>query len=250
MRGSNLPKFRALQYDFAAHIRHPDRNPPPEGIPSRRMDVYVGLVYQNIDNFLGSTFRTARDILGDAHWDAMVRDFVHRHVSDSPYFRQIPEEFLAYLEAERDCAEDPPFLLELCHFEWVRLALDLSDAQPPGACSDAPALDQRLAISPLAWPLRYRFPVHRIGPDCQPAVPPEEATWLICYRDGEERVQCMSSNEATVRLLQLLGEAPTARDALHEVAGELERDPERIREFGVDMIGRLAALGIVGTPRD
>ncbi|MDE0053913.1 MAG: putative DNA-binding domain-containing protein [Gammaproteobacteria bacterium] len=250
MRGSNLPKFRALQYDFAAHIRHPDRNPPPEGIPSRRMDVYVGLVYQNIDNFLGSTFRTARGILSDAHWDAMVRDFVYRHVSHSPYFRQIPEEFLAYLEVERDCAEDPPFLLELCHFEWVRLALDLSDALPLESCPHAPDLDRPLALSPLAWPLRYCFPVHRVRSDCQPATPPEQATWLIGYRDEADRVEFMSSNEATVRLLQILGEAPSAREALHQVAGELARDPERILEFGADIIGRLAALGIVGTPRD
>ena len=109
MRGSNLPRFRALQHDFAAHIRHPDRNPPPAGIPSRRMDVYVGLVYQNIENFLARTFRVARGLISDAHWNAMVRDFIHRHVSGSPYFLQIPEEFLVYLESERDTSGDAPF---------------------------------------------------------------------------------------------------------------------------------------------
>ena len=250
MRGSNLPRFRALQYDFAAHIRHPDRNPPPAGIASRRMDVYVGLVYQNIENFLATTFRVARRILSDAHWDAMVRDFIHRHVSGSPYFLQIPQEFLVYLETERDTSEDAPFLLELCHFEWVALALDMSDAEPFAERPEAPVLDRPLALSPLARPLRYRFPVHKIGPDFQPAAPPEEATWLIGYREADERVRFMSSNEVTVRLLQILEGAPSARDALNQVAGELERDPERIVEFGADILERLAALGIVGPPPD
>ena len=53
------------------------------------MNVYANLVYQNIENFLAGTFRVARRILSDAQWDAMVRDFIHRHVSGSPYFRQI-----------------------------------------------------------------------------------------------------------------------------------------------------------------
>ena len=98
--------------------------------------------------------------------------------------------------------------------------------------------------------MRYRFPVHKIGSEFQPATPPEEATWLIGYRDAAERVRFMSSNEVTVRLLQILGDAPSARDALSQVAGELERDPERIIEFGADIVERLAALGIVGAPHD
>ena len=216
------------------------------------MDVYAGLVYQNIDNFLARTFRMVRRILSDAHWDAMVRDFVHRHVSGSPYFRQISEEFLVYLETERDAPGDPPFLLELCHFEWVAFALDLSDAEPfsepRDATAEASVLDLPLALSPVARPLRYRFPVHRIGPDFQPAVPPKQATWLIGYRDEAEQVRFMTSNEVTVRLLQILGDAPSARDALRQVAAELERDTERIIDFGADIVERLIALGIVGTP--
>ena len=254
MRGRNLPGYRALQYDFAAHIRHPDRNPPPAGVPSRRMDVYADLVYRNIENFLQGTFRVARSILSDARWDAMVRDFLHRHVSGSPYFRQIPEEFLVYLETERDASGDPAFLLELCHFEWVAFALDLSDAQPFGVPSseraEADVLDLPLVLSPVARPLRYRFPVHRIGPDFQPTVPPEEASWLVGYRDAAERVRFMSSNEVTVRLLRILGDAPSARHALKQVAAELERDTERIVEFGADVVERLFGLGIIGSPNE
>ena len=250
MRGSNLPGFRALQYDFAAHIRHPGHNPAPADVPSRRMDVYVGLVYRNIDNFLTATFPVARSVLSDSHWKAMVRDFVHRHVSASPYFRQIPEEFLVYVERERGAADDPSFLLELCHYEWVALALDMSDAEPSGESPVAPLLDQRLALSPLARPLLYRFPVHRIGPEFQPATPPEEATWLIGYRDETERVRFMSSNEVTVRLLQILDQAASARAALHQVAAEIDRDPERIVDFGADIVDRMVALGIVGSPTD
>ena len=178
----------------------------------------------------------------------MVRDFIHRHVSGSPYFRQISQEFLVYLETERDTSGDPPFLLELCHFEWVPLSLDTSDAEPFSERPEPPILDRRLVLSPLARPLRYRYPVQKIGPDFQPTAPPETATWLIGYRDENEQVRFMSSNEVTVRLLQILAESPSARDALEQVAEELGRDPERIVEFGEGIIERLVGLGIIGEP--
>ena len=114
--------------------------------------------------------------------------------------------------------------------------------------AEADVLDLPLVLSPVARPLRYRFPVHRIGPDFQPTVPPEEVTWLVGYRDAAERVRFMSSNEVTVRLLQILGDAPSARHALKQVAAELERDTERIVEFGADVVERLFGLGIIGSP--
>ncbi|MFP6834742.1 MAG: putative DNA-binding domain-containing protein, partial [Pseudomonadales bacterium] len=120
--GSNLPGFRELQLDFAAHIRNPDANPRPDGIEARRMQIYLDLFYNNIEGFLANGFPITKKLLGSALWHQVARDFVDRHASESPYFLEISQEFLTYLELAKR-ADLPDFIIELCHYEWVELAL-------------------------------------------------------------------------------------------------------------------------------
>lgn len=243
--GDGIPGFQAVQRAFAAHVRNPDRHPAPAGVDPRRMAVYARLVYRNIEGFLARTFPTARQVLPEARWHAAVRDFVERHTSHSPYFRDISTEFLRYLETEREAPSDPPFLAELCHYEWARASLAQSDEILPPAADAPPSLDARFAVSPLAWPLHYRFPVHRIGSDFQPETPPDAPTWLILHRDRDDRVRRLESNAATTRLLGLLAEAASARQALTALADELGRDPRQVLRFGEDTLRRLVSADVL-----
>ncbi len=243
--GDGAPGFQAVQRAFAAHIRNPDRHPAPAGVDPRRMAVYARLVYRNIEGFLARTFPTAGKVLPEARWHAAVRDFIDRHTSRSPYFRDISTEFLRYLETERDVPQDPPFLAELCHYEWARASLAQSDEVLPPASDDALSLDARFAVSPLAWPLHYRFPVHRIGTDFQPEAAPDAPTWLILYRDRHDQVRRLDSNAATTRLLGLLAEAGSARQALTTLADELGRDRGQVLRFGEDTLRRLVSTDVL-----
>lgn len=243
--GDGGPPFQALQRAFAAHVRNPDRHPAPAGVDPQRMAVYARLVYRNIEGFLARTFPTARKVLPEARWHAAVRDFIERHTSHSPYFRDISTEFLSYLETEREVPEDPPFLAELCHYEWARASLAQSDEALPPAADVALSLDTRFAVSPLAWPLHYRFPVHRIGPDFQPEAAPDAPTWLILCRDRDDRVRRLDSNASTTRLLGLLAEAGSARQALTTLADELGRDRGQVLRFGEDTLRRLVSAAVV-----
>ena len=188
-----------------------------------------------------------RRIVDDAAWHAVVRGFVDNHRAESPYFSHIPEEFLAYLTTlpESSAERWPPFALELCHYEWVKSALALApDADLP---EDDKAIesDDRLALSPLAWPLRYAFPVRRLGPDFQPATAPAQATHLIAYRDRRHEVRFMSSNAATARLLELLGQRESARECFAAIAAELDTPLAAIERFGLATLRRLQEHDIV-----
>ena len=124
--------FQDSQIAFAAHIRHPELHEAPADLEDRRLAIYRDLFYNNIEGFLASGFPVLRSILGDSLWHRMVRDFIHSHQSHSPYFLQISEEFLGYLKDERQVqASDPAFMLELAHYEWVELALDVSTLKIP-----------------------------------------------------------------------------------------------------------------------
>ena len=252
----NDADFKQHQYEFTAHLRDPDNAPVPGGIEERRMKIYRELLYNNVEGFLGDGFPVIRSIYGDTNWHAMVRDFFARHKSRSPYFLEISQEFLDYLQHEREPhAEDPPGLIELAHYEWVELALsvadesiDLSRIDPNGDLLDGHPL-----LSSLAWPLVYRFPVHEMGPDSLPETAPAQPTYLIVYRNRSDEVKFMALNPETARLLDLLlqDETMTGRQAIQQIITEMEHsNPDVVLQGGSEALAELQVHGIIlGTAR-
>ena len=248
-----LRPFQEIQSSFAAYIRDPERNPMPAGIEQRRMRIYAELFYNNIESFIAKTFPVFREITDDKPWHRLVRNFVREHRAESPYFTHICEEFMQYLDgkmkrpaATAEIMPIPPFALELCHttngwrwpWTWPPMPIASSTTNPSSP-------DDALALSPLAWPLRYAYPVRRIGPEYQPAEPPDAPTWLIGWRDREDRVRFMASNAVTIRLLKLIDDGRTCGDAFGAIAGEINATPERVAETGLATLNRLHGHDIV-----
>ncbi|QOJ24521.1 MAG: putative DNA-binding domain-containing protein [Gammaproteobacteria bacterium] len=248
---ADRPAFVRQQYAFAAHIRNPERSPCPEGIEERRMKIYRELFYNNVEGFITSTYPVLRKIMPDEEWHAMIRDYFANHVSHTPLFPEMPREFLKYLEHEREPQlDDPPFLLELAHYEWVELALSLLDEKIDKAKIDSQGdlLDGIPVISPLAWSLCYDFPVHKISPDFQPKEADAKQTHLIVYRDAAFEVRFIEINPVTARLLQLLScDAPVAgRLALQQIAVELNHpQPETVIQSGMEILNDLQRRQVI-----
>ncbi|MES1944645.1 hypothetical protein PC39_11037 [Salinisphaera sp. PC39] len=249
--GGGRPRFQQLQYEFAAHLRDPERHPPPAGVEDRRLAVYRDLFFNNVGNYLAKAFPVLRRIYADDDWDAMVRDFFARHESHGPQFYQVAGEFLAYLDDERgERPEDPPFLRELAHYEWVELRLAILDADPDAVAADPDGdlLAQAPVLSPTAWPLVYRYPVHTLGPDNHPDTPPDEPTHLVVFRDRGDRVRFLKINPVTARLLALIRERPEApgREHLETIAAELRHpDPATVIAGGRDILADLTARDVI-----
>lgn len=245
---SAMKSFQETQLAFTQHLRAPDLYPAPAAMDDRRMGIYRELVYNNIENFIASVFPVLRSLLSDAHWHLMVRDFIHRHRCQTPYFLEISEEFLQYLMQERGlCDGDPAFLLELAHYEWIELALDVNEASIPRASSYpvAPLLS-RPRVSPLAICLNYQYPVHKISPRYQPLVP--EPAHLVVYRNREDKVRFMAANAMTLRLLYLLQTNAQADlgAQLHIIANELQhKQPETLFDEAQMLINDLFKLDII-----
>jgi len=174
--------------------------------------VYRDLVYNNIESFISNGFPVLRGLYGDADWHELVRAFVAGHRCSTPYFLEISQEFLQFLLEEhepRDC--DPPFLTELAHYEWVEMALDVSEAEPPLPVPVPDALALVPCLSPVALVLSYRFPVHRIGPQNRPRAPGDPC-YLAVWRDCDDRVRFMELNAMAARLLELSCDSSWSRD--------------------------------------
>jgi len=247
----STPRFQSVQRELTDFLRRPDVHAAPAGIEERRLTIYRDLIYNNIEDFLASGFPVLHSLYAEDAWHALVRDFIASHLCQSPYFSEIGEEFLAYLQIERGEQEgDPPFLLELAHYEWVELALDIApdDLSEIAVQSGGDLLSQRPLVSPLAWSLAYRFPVHHIGPEHQPDLPGDNPTYLVVYRNRDDRVQFMEINAMTHRLLHLLQDDSIAsgEEALMQLAREADHpDPAALLQFGLGLLTELQEASVI-----
>jgi len=244
------PDFQHKQYAFAAHIREPGIHPRPKDVEERRMAIYRDLFFNNVEGFISSGFPVLRTLYSDTDWQRMTRNFFANHQCHTPYFLEISEEFLKYLQEERTpLPEDPPFLLELAHYEWVELALSISEEKPDWEAinPNGDLLAERPALSPLAWLLSYRFPVHKISSEYIPHAPSEQPTHLMVYRDRHDEVGFMELNPVTARLVALIQAEPALSgiNLLEKIAQELQHpNPELVIQGGKQTLLKLRSTDI------
>ena len=211
---------------LARYVRDPDAHPGPPGIEPRRLEIYRDLVYNNLDGLLAGNFPVIRKTLGDADWRGVVRGFLARHHSHTPLFTELGREFIGFLESDAGIDPARPWLAELAHYEWAELGLQLSDAVLPPHDPDGDLLDGVPMLSPLAWPLAYRWPVQRIGPEFQPTVPPPEPTLVLLRREVDGRIHFSMLSPLLFRLLELAGAnaSRTGIELLRELSVEAGHD--------------------------
>jgi uncharacterized protein len=190
---------------LARHVRDPGAHPGPPGIESRRLKIYSDLVYNNLEGLLSGNFPVIRKTLGDDAWAALVRGFLARHRSHTPLFTEIGREFIGFLESEAGTDPERPWLAELAHYEWAELGLQLSEAVLPPHDPDGDLLHGLPLLSPLAWPLAYRWPVQRIGPGFEPVEAPPEPTLVLLRREADGRIHFSMLSPLLFRLLELIG---------------------------------------------
>lgn len=244
MSGSAL---KASQLSMARYLRNPGQYPPPAGVESRRMKIYERLVYNNIEGFISGGFPVLRTLYEDDAWHLLVRAFVDQHSCHTPYFLEISQEFLQFLMEDYQVRDtDPPFLAELAHYEWAELALDISEEVLPDPQQTQDILTDVVSLSPLAWSLCYRFPVHRIGPGFRPREAPEP-TYLVVYRNRADQVGFIELNAATARLLERVknNTSDTVETLLVSLAAELGQPPEQILTHGSDQLKQLVDKAVV-----
>ncbi|GAA0704852.1 DNA-binding domain-containing protein [Dokdonella soli] len=243
-----------LQYAFAAHIRDPENSPRPADIEPRRMTVYTELFFNNIESLLAANFPVIRTLHDESAWRGLVRDFYRMHRSHTPLFTEIAREFIRHLEDRSESgAGDPPFLIELAHYEWSELALSL-DEHDIGKIAHDPQGDVLTGVplvSPLARVLAYRFPVHRIGPDFRPHEPAPQPVLLLLSRGRDDVVRFLEIDALTALLIERLqvNRNHAGLVCLDALLHELGRgDDPALRASGAAILARLRARdAIIGT---
>jgi len=247
------PRFFSVQRAFTRYVRAPDRVAPAADLAAERLAVYSNAVIRNAETFIGENFPRVKSILADAAWASMVRDYVSRHACMTPLFVEVPGEFLRYLDELRDAPDDPRYLYELAHFEFLETqvsadeqCIDESGLEPEGdVIAGVPVVNPTLRL------VRYTFPVHRIDASNLPDSEPEVPTFIAAFRDRAHRFGFIDLNSASARAVELLlrDEGFSGAEIMRAVAAELRHpNPDAVVAAGREILERLVARdAILGT---
>jgi hypothetical protein len=198
--------LRNFQLSLGRYLRDPGTQPLPEGIEPRRALVYEELLFTNVRGFINSCFPVCKSLTGDGQWQSLIRRFFREWRAASPYFYDIPKEFLAYLRTGDALADFPEWYYELAHYEWIELHVE---TLPVGCCNFGPS---RICTNPTLVNHSFEWPVHKISPEFIP--PNREPTFLAVFRNVRDEVTFMQLNAATSVLVELVKPEPMSVDGL------------------------------------
>ena len=252
MSSSKRPRANALsdfQIAFTRHLRDPKHSVPPTGLgPRARIRLYGDLILNDIDVHLSACFPIARAVIGKRAWKTLVQDFVKYHDCATPYFHEIPDELIRYLETERGHREnDAPFLKELMHYEWSELVLSVSGDPAPRALHVNGALAEGIPVlNPILAITDYHYPVHLIGKRVKPDLAPRP-TYILGFRDAAYQVRFLSLNNVTMRLMAILmDERLSGYDAVQKTVRDLALpDPDTAIAGGLVTLQNLRNEGVI-----
>lgn len=239
-----LPSFQQYQLAFTQYLRDPKHQPRPKDVSAKRIAIYEEIVFNNLFESVSACFPVARKVLGSRAWLKLTRTFLCNHSASSPLFREIPEEFLAFLSTQSDL---PAYLMSLCHYEWVELAVssDNTSINFNEVNQVGNLLDDQPVFTPSMRLLNYDYAVQNISSLHKPKQ--QLNTQLLVYRNVDDAVKFVELNPVTFRLIELLLQnMMTGRHALTQIAEELAHpEPESVIGFGLEILEDLRNQGAI-----
>lgn len=200
----SAPKLTAFQNTFGDYLRrqtHTELDIPP----ARTGKLYQSLIWNNLTTFVNQCFPVCKAITDAQTWQELLQDFLQQGNMHSPYFSEINEQFVDYLQHHDVITrfDLPKFFVELAHYEWAELYVDnLPDSKPTAFVSYQ---NQVLALNPSVQVLHYTWAVQTVSPSHQPDSPSD--TFLLVYRklvNHKYQTAFMNVNVLSFFLLQFI----------------------------------------------
>ncbi|MBS0044319.1 putative DNA-binding domain-containing protein [Shewanella sp. M16] len=241
--------FKQVQQSFIDYIRDPS-SPLPADTDFRCMQVYRELFFNNVLGFVSNGFPVLKSLYSEEDWLTLVQRFFSQHDCQSPIFIDIAGEFLDFLLQEyQPTANDPVFMLELAHYEWLELAVAVAQAsEDESQLSSAQMSTQTLCLSQTARVAQYHFEVQHIRQDYRPQQQLDTPVFFCLYQDADCEVCFLQLNPLSAQVLAFLQAQGQA--VFKEIVDWLtitypQMAPEIIEQGCMQLLEQLAAKGIV-----
>lgn len=204
-----------FQQEFSKYLRDPKQSPRPHGVPARPARIYEDLLFNNICGFVDACFPVSKRLFPEKRWRSLCRCFFRDWQSHTPYFSKIPEQFVAYIQANFSNLGVPAYLPELLHYEWLELEVETSEQSRKDISAS-----RLLLLNETVRYARYRWPVHQISQAYRPRKPMPVV--LLVHRNAVDQVKFVEINEITAQLLDILQSgAKTGNEAIKHLAKRL-----------------------------
>jgi len=242
--------FKETQAAFTRYVRDPEANPPPPGSRPERMAWYATLFFNNIDGTLENAFPALRASLDGKRWQGLTRPFFRDHPAHSPILRDLPAEFVDFLQEKPELAD---WQRELAAYELARFELMAEDAEPapPDLDAQGDLLDGRPVVSSLVRLMVTAYPVDRIAATLEAGetaeVPPAGMHHLALHRDAHGAPFALNLTPGSAQLLLALTEAEdqTGEAIVAQLAEAFGRRAEELHGFAAEQLEQWRAQGIL-----
>ena len=249
-----------LQHAFTQSIRSGEKSQHTEIKCLRHFAVYQNLLFKNINSLVSNCFPVLTSILSESYWQHLVRMFFEQHHATTPYFHQIPEEFISFLQSlfhntkkfkdknYTTVPHHPRFLLALAHYEWAELALETlnEDISELNFSEKALSLENQYQCSPAAWILHYHYPVHLIGNNFIPIERDGSLYYYAVYRNRKDNVKFMQLNAMSAKLLAMLETPQSGKILFEKLAHDIQPESQEFFiQQGTTLLKQLISENIV-----
>lgn len=228
------PEDTAFREDPAAFARARGLDTAHQQALATRRDrwlLYRALVRTALEDPLGDALPVTQALLEAAGaWEDAVTAFLASRTVQSPYYREIPAAFVAWLADSRWGQDRWPFLLQLAHYEALELeVVRHPDTPPPPGLHPEPALDRVAVLDPAARNLAYGYAVQHATVEAPE--PPHACAWLLCHRDAEGSFHVLELTAHVSALLARSQEGQVLGPALAELGVAPDEAFPLLRDF-------------------
>jgi hypothetical protein len=165
---------------------------------SAREKIYYHLLRANLHETLANVYARVIEHLGAENWAFLLDEFLQQHTATTPYFYQLPDEFLSFLWHNRARYGQWPWLWALAHFEWMELVATVADETLPEPNAGL------LRYSPLAYYCQYDYAVYPLDKEYT-ALAQRTHPWQgVVYRNRQHEVLWLVLEPWSAHLLQAI----------------------------------------------
>lgn len=211
------------QQQFGAMLRGPYSALTNTG----REKIYYHLLRANLHEVLANIYPRVIEHLGTNNWAILLDAFLRQHSATTPYFYQLPDEFLSFLWHNKAHYDQWPWLWALAHFEWMELVLTVADEAMP------PPDIERIRCNPLLYYCQYEYAVYPLDKEYTALARRTQSWQGLVYRNREHEVYWLALETWPALLLQaILEHKECSREALvhHLMQGNTAYQIEDVRE--------------------
>jgi hypothetical protein len=253
----NKPNLSQYQQDFSLFIRkNANKKYHKEHLPQKNLDIYAGLIFNNINSALQSCFPICYSISEFDYWDDLVHAFIEEYTCASPMFRDIPEQFLEWLNKKNHSKKVkqvlPIYFTSFAHYEWVEMAIAIApdnnyNQEIKQVINKHDWLNTNLVLSDAWTIVDYYYDVHLITKEYQPKVKKKQANYYLIFRNADGGVKFTLLNSLSVNLISMLSQQNlTAEQAIQLlVEQQPSLDKQDLLNTTADLLDNLYEQGFI-----